>query len=271
MPSERVRIERAGCIVHLVLNRPEMRNALDSATTAELTAKLRDAERDPAVRIIELSAAGHCFCAGADLREMSGGPDIKNDAALKDAQSFVELLGVLSALKKPTIARIQGAAVGGGVGLVACCDIAVASERAYFRLSEVQLGLVPAMVGPYLVEALGVRTARRLMLTSERFDASQAAEWGLVHRVVPHLDLAEACDAFARNLLRGAPGAQAACKELTREIAAGPIDDALQNRTAEVMVMRRRSDEARQGLLAFRRKSRPPWAVPTNGDTSCSR
>ncbi len=271
MPTDRVSIDRAGCVATLVLNRPAARNALDPATVSELTDKLRQAELDPAIRVVELAAAGSCFSAGADLREMSRGGTAEADASLDDAHRFVEMLSVLSALEKPTLARVQGAAIGGGVGLVACCDIAVASEQAFFRLSEVQLGLVPAMVGPYLVEALGVRMTRRLMLTSERFDATQAAEWGLVHRVVPHLQLPDACAEMVRNLLRGAPGAQAVCKGLVREIADGPLDDAVQNRTAEVMAMRRRSGEARQGLQAFINKRRPPWAVNAKGDSPCNR
>ena len=271
MASDRVRTDQAGCVVTLVLNRPEVRNALDAATISELSDRLGQAERDPAVRLVVLAASGSCFSAGADLREMSGTGDENADAGLDASDRLAEMLRQLSELEKPTLARVQGPAIGGGVGLVACCDVAVASERAFFRLSEVQMGLLPAVVGPYLVEALGVRMTRRLMLTSERFDAKQACQWGLVHQVVPHSSLQDSCAAMVRNLLRGAPGAQAACKGLIREIADVPLDDAIRHRTAEVLAMRRRSAEARQGIRSFLDKGRPPWAVDPKGDKTCSR
>lgn len=269
MSTSRVRIDRAGCVATLVLNRPDARNALDAPTISELTDALRQAGRDPGIRVVELSASGTCFSAGADLREMSRAGSREADDADDDADRLAELLRVLSSLPKPTLARVQGPAIGGGVGLVACCDIALASDRAFFRLSEVQLGLVPAVVGPYLVEALGIRMTRRLMLTSERFDAARAAQWGLVHQVVPHSELHAACRAMVRNLLRGAPGAQAVCKGLVREIADGPLDDAIVHRTAEVLAMRRRSDEARQGIRSFLDKGRPPWAGGSKRGATC--
>ena len=270
MPSELVRIERAACVARLVLNRPEARNALDAATVEALTLRLREVGEDPGVRVVELSGAGTCFSAGADLRAMRRMGSARPQENLADTRRFVEMLHVLSALPKPTLARVQGAAVGGGVGLVACCDIAVASEKAYFRLSEVQLGLVPAMVGPYLIEALGARVARRLMLTAERVSARRAAEWGLVHEVAPPAELARACDAMLRNLLRGAPGAQALCKDLVRQIAGRPHGREVRERTAVALAARRSSAEGRAGVRAFLDKSLPPWAAAEGGDGSCS-
>ena len=271
MQPKRVRLEGAACVATLVINRPEARNALDAATVAELTEELQHADADPGVRVVVLAGEGSCFSAGADLRVMRHMGGSQPEENLADTRRFVEMLHVLSTLSKPTVARVHGATVAGGVGLVACCDIAVASEDAFFRLSEVQLGLVPAMVGPYLVEALGARVARRLMLTAERIDARQAATWGLVHEVHPRSELEVATDAMVRKLLRGAPGAQACCKELVREIADSPLDDAIRERTAEVLAMRRSSDEARSGVRAFFDKARPPWAVAEGGKDGCSR
>ena len=260
MASESVRLQRCACVATLTLDRPEFRNALDSSTVEKLSARLRQVAADTSVRVVELAAAGTCFSAGADLRamrEMGTAPPEEN---LADTRRFVEMLHLLHSMPKPTVARVQGAAVGGGVGLVACCDIAVATENAYFRLSEVQLGLVPAMVGPYLVEAMGPRIARRMMLTAERVDARRALEWGLVHEVVAADDLESATGRLRRLLLRGAPGALAVTKGLVGEIGNRPQDSALRDRTAQVLARRRSSEEARWGVRAFFDKARPPWA-----------
>ena len=265
MASERVRLDQCACVATLTLNRPESRNALDAPTVEQLSGLLRQTAADPGVRAVELAAEGTCFSAGADLRAMRSMGTAAAAQNLEDTRSFVEMLRLLHSMPKPTIARVQGAAIGGGVGLVACCDIAVASENAFFRLSEVQLGLVPAMVGPYLVEAMGVRIARRLMLTAERVDARRALEWGLVHEVVAPDALAGMSRKLIGQLLRGAPGAQAVCKELVREIADGPLDAAMREHTAEVLARRRSSDEGRSGVRAFFDKARPPWAAgPTH-------
>ena len=269
MQPERVRLERAACVATLVLNRPEVRNALDSATVAELTGRLRDLDADPQVRVVVLAGEGSCFSAGADLRAMRAMGGVQLEDNLADTRGFVEMLRVLSALSKPTLARVHGASVAGGVGLVACCDIALASDDAYFRLSEVRLGLVPAMVGPYLVEALGPRVARRLMLTAERFDARQAEKWGLVHEVHRRSELLQASDAMVLRLLRGAPGAQAICKDLVREIADAPLDHAIRDRTAVVLASQRSSAEGRAGVRAFFQKAQPPWAAAGEGKDEC--
>ena len=260
MPADRVRLERRACVARIVLDRPEARNALDAETVGQLAAVLRETGADRGVRVVELAAAGTSFSAGADLRVMRSMGTADPATNLADTRRFVSMLHTLHSLPKPTVARVQGAAVGGGVGLVACCDIAVASEDAFFRLSEVRLGLVPAMVGPYLDEALGARVARRLMLTAERFSARQALMWGLVHEVVPPADLSRVADGFAKRLLGGAPGAQATCKDLVREMAGRPVDRSLREHTARVIAERRSSVEGRAGVRAFLGKRRPPWA-----------
>lgn len=266
MQAECVRLERSSCIATVVLDRPQVRNALDEAAVKELTRRLGELDADPSVRVVVLASEGSSFSAGADLRAMHRMGVARHEENLADTRRFVKMLHILSSLSKATVASVQGPAIAGGVGLVACCDIALASERAFFRLSEVRLGLVPAMVGPYLVEALGARIARRLMLTGERFDARQAADWGLIHEVHPHDQLPEATIAVAGQLSRGAPGALSCCKRLVREIVNSPLDRKLRERTAEVLAERRSSLEARSGVQSFLRKSRPPWTVPGSGE-----
>lgn len=270
MPSSGARLEVSGCVATITLDRPETRNALGAETVDELSRHLRSVAADPAVRVVELAAAGTCFSAGADLRAMRSMGSARLEENLRDTRRFVEMLRLLHSLPKPTVARVQGAAIGGGVGLVACCDIAVASDEAFFRLSEVQLGLVPAMVGPYLVEALGARMARRLMLTGERVDARKAAQWGLVHEVVALDQLAEATGTVIGRLLRGAPGALATCKALVAEISDRPLDDDMRMRTAQILADRRSSEEGRAGVRSFLDKSRPPWAR-ADATPSCDR
>ncbi len=266
MARAKVRATRRNCVLRLTLDRPESRNALDSATVRELSEELRLAARDPRVRVVELAGSGSCFSAGADLRAMRAMGTAAAEANLADTRAFVEMLRLLHSLPKPTVASVQGAAVGGGVGLVACCDIVVASTKAFFRLSEVQLGLVPAMVGPYLIEAMGPRTARRLMLTAERFDAAEAAKIGLVHQVVAPDELDEAVEAATKRLLRGAPGAHAICKQLVADLQELPPGAEARDRTAKVLAAQRSSNEGRAGVRAFLDKSIPPWAVAKDGD-----
>lgn len=270
MQTSGARLDRSSCIATITLDRPETRNALDAGTVDELSRHLRSAAADPEVRVVELAAAGTCFSAGADLRAMRSMGAARIEENLGDTRRFVEMLRLLHSLPKPTVARVQGAAIGGGVGLVACCDIVIASDEAFFRLSEVQLGLVPAMVGPYLVEALGVRMARRLMLTAERVDARKAAQWGLVHEVVAPDQLAETTGKVIGRLLRGAPGALATCKALVAEIADRPLDDGMRMRTAQILADRRSSEEGRAGVRSFLDKSRPPWAK-AGATPSCDR
>ena len=262
-----MRLERSACVATLVLDRPQVRNALDNDTVEELSDKLRSLAADAGVRVVQLAGEGSCFSAGADLRAMRRMGTADPADNLADTRRFVEMLRLLHSMPKPTVARVQGAAVGGGVGLVACCDVAVASEDAFFRLSEVQLGLIPAMVGPYLVEVLGVNVARRLMLTAERVSASRAQAWGLIDEVVPAAALDAATQAMIDRLLRGAPGAVAAWKELVREIADNPLNDEIRERTAQVLAVQRSTDEGRAGVRAFLDKRRAPWLAAKGGGT----
>lgn len=260
MPYRHVRFDRSGCVATITLNRPETRNALDSATVGEVSECLRTVASSPDVRVLKLASTGTCFGSGADIRTMRSMGTAPYESNLADARAFTEMLHLLHELPKPTVACVQGPAIGGSVGLVACCDLAIGSEKASFRLSEVYLGVVGAMISPYLVEAIGARMTKRLMLTGERFDACQAERWGLLDTVVPAEDLGDAAQTVIRQLLRGAPGAQATSKGLVREVAHGPPDAATRDRTARVIAEARTTAEGREGLKAFLDKAKPPWA-----------
>src|SRR5258707_8095184 len=177
-------IERQGPLGLITMNRPERHNAFDDALIAELTEALRSMEAEDAIRVVVLSGAGKSFSAGADLAWMKRMAGFARDENRRDAMGLATLMRTLAHLRKPTIARVHGAAYGGGVGLVACCDIAVAAQSASFALSEAKLGLIPAVVAPYVVAAIGERAARRYFLTAERFDAAEAWRIGLVHELV---------------------------------------------------------------------------------------
>jgi methylglutaconyl-CoA hydratase len=178
---------------------------------------------------------------------------------LHDASALAELMRTLNFLPKPTVARVQGAAFGGGVGLAACCDIAIASETAAFSLSEVRLGLIPAVISPYVVAAIGERSARRYFLTAERFDAAEALRIGLVHLVVPAREIDAAVDAILARLSEGGPAAQCAAKDLIFAVAQRPVDAALIHDTAQRIVNIRASSEGREGLAGFLEKRKPAW------------
>jgi methylglutaconyl-CoA hydratase len=243
----------------LTLNRPEVHNAFDDALIAQLTAALLSLEADRRVRVVVLAAAGKSFSAGADLtwmQRMAGYSEAEN---LADARTLAGLMSTLDRLAKPTVALVQGAAFGGGVGLVACCDIAIASEAASFSLSEVKLGLIPAVISPYVVAAMGPGAARRFILTAERFSARQALDLGLVHEVVPADRLEETGQKVLDHLTQGGPRAQADAKDLVLSLAGRPIDRALVEETAERIARIRVGEEAREGLAAFLEKRKAEW------------
>lgn len=245
----------------VTLNRPELHNAFDDALIARLTEALEAVGGRSDVRAVVLAAQGKSFSAGADLgwmRRMAGYSTTENRA---DAERLARLLHVLDALPKPTVARVQGAAIGGGVGLVAACDVAVAAEGAVFALSEVRLGLIPAVISPYVIGAIGPRQARRYMLTAERFDAAEAQRIGLVHACVPAARLDETVDGIVAALLLGGPEAVRESKMLARE-AGGSPDDAVRADTAARIARLRASPEGKEGVSAFLEKRKPRWQAP---------
>ena len=250
-----------GGVGRLTLNRPEVHNAFDDVLIARLTAALLSLEADRRVRAVVLAAAGKSFSAGADLAWMQRMAGYSEQENLADARALAGLMSTLDRLAKPTVALVQGAAFGGGVGLIACCDIAIASEAAAFSLSEVKLGLIPAVISPYLVAAMGPGAARRFILTAESFSAQQALQHGLVHEVVPADRLEETGRHVLDHLAQGGPQAQAEAKDLILSLAGKPVDRAVIEETAERIARIRVDAEAREGLAAFLEKRKPGWQV----------
>ena len=253
-------LDADGAVARIWLDRPATRNAFDDVVIGELTRAFAEAGAMPAVRAVVLGARGPAFCAGADLNWMRRMADYTREQNLADAGTLATMLRTIAECPKPTIARVQGDVYAGGMGLVAACDMAVAVDTAWFCLSEVRIGLVPATISPYVIRAMGARAAQRWFLTAERFTAAEAHRLGLVHEVV---DAAEAIDAQVDRLLkalRGAgPDAVATCKRLVAEVAGREIDAALIERTVEGIADIRASAEGREGVQAFLQKRKPSW------------
>ena len=256
-------IERQGPVGLVTLNRPERHNAFDDALIRDLTEALRSMEAEDGVRLVVLSGAGKSFSAGADLHWMKRMSGFSKEENQRDAMQLGALMSTLASLRKPTIARVHGAAYGGGVGLVACCDLAVASNAATFSLSEVKLGLIPAVISPYVVSAIGERAARRYFLTGERFDAAEAWRLGLVHDLASDdADLDEKVGAIVDAMIACGPVAQREAKELIRAVCARPVTSELIQDTAERIARIRSSPEGREGVGAFLEKRRAAWLPP---------
>lgn len=244
----------------ITLNRADRHNAFDSQTIGELIQALAGMAGDSAVRVVVLSSAGKTFCAGADLEWMRAAAKWTSAENEADARVLAEMLHRLATLPKPTIARVQGSAYGGGVGLIAACDIAVATFDAQFALSEVKLGLIPATIAPHVVAAIGERHARRYMLTAERFSAAEAYRLGLLHEMVAdEAALDQALGAVIDALLANGPGALAECKDLIRTVTHRAIDSGLIAETARRIARVRASEEGRQGIAAFLEGRKPSW------------
>ena len=244
----------------LTLNKAERHNAFDELLVDEVTSGLLELEADPQVRVVVLSASGKNFCAGADLNWVRRAATCTTSENLRDARELARLLATLNEFSKPTIARVQGPAYGAGLGLIAACDIAVATYDTLFALTEVKLGLIPAVVCPYVVAAIGERQARRYLLSAERFSAAEAYRIGLVHEIVPgDGELDEAIGEIIDNLLKNGPQAQAECKALIRLVAGQPIDEAIGEETAQRITQVRASAEGQEGLAAFLEKRKPNW------------
>jgi methylglutaconyl-CoA hydratase len=246
-------------VATLTLNRPEVHNAFDDRLIAGLTYELRRLEQDARVRVVVLAAEGKSFSAGADLNWMQRMAKYSEADNIRDAVALANLMRVLDTMSKPTIARVQGAAFGGGVGLVACCDIACASSAAVFCLSEVRLGLIPAVISPYVIAAMGQRNARRYFLTAERFDADEALRIGLVHSVVEPRELNPTLTQMIDELLKGGPHAIAEAKDLIASVANRPVDQALAEQTAARIARIRVTAEGQEGTNAFLEKRAAAW------------
>jgi methylglutaconyl-CoA hydratase len=254
-----LRVDVNDTVAVVALARPDVHNAFDETLIAELTRTLAALDADPGVRVVVLAGQGKSFCAGADLNWMQRMAGYGHAENLADAGALANMLATLDRMAKPTIARVHGAAYGGGVGLVACCDIAIAAQEATFSLSEAKLGLIPATVGPYVVAAIGARQARRYFLSAERFTAAEALRIGLVHDVVPGDAIDLRLDTLIDALLVAGPRAQAESKALIRSVAARRIDDAVIADTVEWIAGVRASPEGREGVAAFLERRRPAW------------
>jgi len=261
--SDALAVERQGPLGLITMNRPERHNAFDDVLIAELTEAFRSMEAEDGVRIVVLSGAGKSFSAGADLNWMKCMAGFSMEENRRDAMGLAALMRTIAHLRKPTVARVQGAALGGGVGLVACCDVAVATQGATFSLSEVKLGLIPAVISPYVVAAIGERAARRYFLTAERFDAAEAWRLGLVHEIsATEADMDEAIGAIVDAMLAASPAAQKEAKDLIRAVANRPLTSEVVQDTADRIAKIRTSPEGREGVAAFLEKRRASWVPP---------
>jgi methylglutaconyl-CoA hydratase len=255
-----IEIERSDGVATVWMNRPELHNAFNEALIEQLTGAFRTLGADPAVRAVVLGGRGRSFSAGADLDWMKRQGEAPLPDNIDDAVKLATLFRTIAECPKPTVARVQGAALAGGTGLVSACDIAVASQGAQFGVSEVRVGLIPATIGPYLLRAIGERQATRYFLTAERFGAERALALGLVHEVVADSGLDARVHEVVQSLLLGAVGAQGAAKALIRAVADRPVTDALVQDTAERIARLRSLPEAKEGLAAFLTKRPAAWA-----------
>ena len=248
-----------GGIARITLTQPEIRNAFSDEVIAELTAAFRNAGDRPDVRAIVLAAEGPAFCAGANLNWMRRMADYSRDENRMDAGLLAEMLRVIYECPKPTIARVQGDVYAGGMGLVACCDMAVAVDTAGFCLSEVKIGLIPATISPYVIRAMGARASHRYFLTGERFSAQEALRIGYVHEVVEAEQLDAVVDGWLKHLLSAGPAAVRACKRLVLDVAEREINEQLVAATVEQIATIRASSEGKEGVQAFLNKRKPNW------------
>jgi methylglutaconyl-CoA hydratase len=256
-----VTLEVRGGIAHVALNRPEKRNALDGATISALSDALSRCASDHNIRVFELTGAGNVFCAGADLAEMQAQAQASEAENLAHAQKLAKVLGELDAFAKPTIARINGDGYGGALGLIAACDIVVALDTAKFAFTEVRLGIIPAVVSPFVLRKIGEQAALRYFLTAEVMSSATLKEIGLAHEVVAADALDVTCGRLAESLLKGAPGALGEAKRLIRDAAspspAGLAQDSMQ--MAARLARLRVGQEAQEGFAAFFTKRKPSW------------
>lgn len=254
-----VRIARDGPVARVTLARPKTRNAFDEVVIDELTRAFLSFVDDRDTRVVVLEGEGSVFCAGADIGWMRRAGSWSKTENETDAERMAGMLRAIDECAQPVVALVQGAAIGGGVGLVAASDVAIAAQDAIFSLAEVRLGILPSVISPYVLRAIGAREARRWFLTGERFGAAEAFRIGLVHEVVPAADLGAARDRLVTELLSSAPEAVAVAKRLIADVAGKSPEDAMPL-TVRTIAERRASEEAKEGLTAFLEKRPPAWA-----------
>jgi methylglutaconyl-CoA hydratase len=246
-------------VATVTLNRPELHNAFDEEMIAELTRVFKQVAQDPNVRVMVLASKGKSFCAGADLNWMKKMATYSYEENVKDANALAEMFSTLHNLKKPTIARVQGAAFGGAVGLVACCDIAIGTRLSKFCLSETKLGLIPATISPYIIEAIGARVARRYFMTAEVFSARRARRLGLLSEAVTYEELEQTIDDLVNQILNNGPLAVSASKQLVFDVQGEEISEELLEKTSLRIAAARVSEEGQEGIAAFLQKRPAKW------------
>ena len=259
--TQGIRISAQGGVATVVLSRPDVRNAFNDEVIAELSQAFIQLGDDPQVRAIVLMAEGPAFCAGADLNWMRRMADYSREENEQDAEKLAFMLRTISECPKPTIARVQGDVYAGGMGLVACCDMAVSVDTANYCLSEVKLGLIPATIGPYVIRAMGPRASHRYFLTAERFSAAEARRIGFVHEVVPADQLDATVSTWVQALLAASPNAIKECKKLVQYVADRDITRLLIDHTVKAIADIRASDEGKEGVQSFLNKRKPAWMV----------
>ncbi len=259
MKYECVEVQVRDRIAEVWMNRPDRHNAFDEKLIAELDDAFQRLDEDDAVRVIVLGGRGSSFCAGADLHWMRRAAGFTVEENLRDARALAAMLRSIDRVRKPTIARIHGVALGGGTGLACVCAIALASSDAVFATTEVKLGLVPATIAPYVVRAIGERSAGRYFLTGERFSAAEAQRIGMVHEVCAPGSLDTRIGEICESLLAGGPWAQLAAKRLIRQVSGRAINEGVIEETAQCIAALRGTPEAREGIGAFLEKRKPSW------------
>lgn len=259
MPEPTLELESVGPVAWVWMNRPAVHNALNEDMIDELAETFLELGEDPVVRVIVLSGRGKSFSAGGDIDSMKRQGAAPRAENLANARGLAEMFRIVATCPRPTIARVNGAAMGGGLGLIAACDIAISSATAIFAASEVRLGLIASTIAPYVMRAIGPRQASRLFLTAERIDATHAQRIGLIHEVAAADQLDAQLQLLVDNLLAGAPGAQIAAKSMIHTVVDRPITRELMEETAVAIADRRSDPEAVEGLSAFLEKRPPDW------------
>lgn len=263
MSFEHLAVDRSALhVAQVTLARPSVRNAFNAALIAELKIVFDQVALDPNIRVVILAAQGSTFCAGADLNWMKSMADFTWAENLADAQALAQMLFTLYTCPVPIVARVQGDCYGGGVGLVAVCDVVVAAREVHFCLSEARLGLVPATISPYVVQALGVPAARRYFVTAERFSAQKAQALGWVHEVCESQDLDQQVDTLVQAIVANGPQAARACKALVQDVMGRELNETLMADTARLIADVRSSQEGKEGIQSFLQKRPPAWTLP---------
>lgn len=248
-------------ILYIVMNRPEVHNAFNSEKIVLLTQALENAESNPQVKVVVLCGEGKNFCAGGDINYMQNMGQNSFEENKEDALQLAHLMHTLNEFPKPTIARVNGAAYGGGVGLVCCCDMAFGTEDTTICLSEVKIGMVPATIAPYVMNTVGLRNAHRLMLTAEVMQGQEAVRYQFLNDIFPAIEFNEKVDAIATKITTNAPNALKITKSLLLNLAHQPIDESVIDYTADVIASVRESDEGKEGLTSFLEKRKPSWST----------